>query len=649
MRKKPFLSTALVALLFIAISLPCFAAEQFINYQGELVDGSGAPVTGNNKTIIFSIWNDLNEVEPTIGRLWSEIHTLNIQNGILNAQLGSNNPLAGIDFASPDLYLEINVDGVVFGPRTKLTSVPGAFHADYADMANDAETLDGKDSTEFSPADHTHSYTEITGNTDYIDSRIAELQAVIDTQQEQINLLLQALSPEDLSGLSTEFAQLSTRVDALETTSSSRAPLDDLVPFVSVSGTDIVVSGANLKVQNGQGTTETTNGTGNIIIGYNGLRAEGNDRTGSHNLIIGDMQNFTSYGGLVAGKENSIQAPYATIAGGEGNTVRSSSGAILGGYKNETGGMLSSILGGAQNNVNADAGTIVGGFSNIVSAGSFAGSILGGYENQTAGDIASVSGGEKNQAIGDGSSVVGGESNTATARNSSILGGLRNSTEADFGVVLGGKDNALPFGQEIGPIITPFDEVMTLTGNTLLISGVNVQIVNGAGNTHTANSKGNLILGYNEEPTLTTIPGGRTGSHNIIVGEANNYDATSAIAVGYYNYLGSSGVTFGLFNSITAPDDPQFPGIATIVGGATNNATGFLSSILGGEENHASGQTSAIVGGQDNIASGVRSTVGGGDENEAGGVESTVGGGFHNRAFLNESAIPSGKYRSEGL
>jgi hypothetical protein len=45
-------------------------------------------------------------------------------------------------------------------------------------------------------------------------------------------------------------------------------------------------SGCNVQIVNGEGSTETTNGTGNLMIGYDN-KAYGVTQSGSHNLIIG--------------------------------------------------------------------------------------------------------------------------------------------------------------------------------------------------------------------------------------------------------------------------------------------------------------------------------------------------------------------------
>ena len=518
-----------------------------------------------------------------------------------------------------------------------------------------------------------------------LEDRILELEGIVANQQQQISILINALGEAGLEQLTTSVNELRGRVDA-------RNVLDGLVPFLTVDETDIFIAGANLHVRNGAGGTDTVNGTGNIIIGYNALKEADNDRSGSHNLIIGDRHAYSQYGGLLAGEGNTLSAPYASITGGTGNTVRGAHSVILGGYQNFNDGTYSSIAGGALN--------YIGG---IITTGEDVGgaSILGGLQNEIYGNTSSIVGGYKNEVGGDSAAILGGERNNANGETSVVLGGLRNIASGDAPSIIGGKDQEISGNQDIGPIVSPYQEVMEIAddGSTLLISGVNVQIVNGTGSTQSTNGKGNLILGYNVvNPFPNQVippeihPGGRTGSHNIIVGDGHNYNASSGVAVGMLNYLGSSGVVFGFANKITAPPEEGFHGIASVLGGSVNSASGMFSVILGGDENIASGLASAVVGGFENDALGDKSVAVGGDHNlseagntvtvggshnhaqglgavTVGGLENTVtgensvvaggrnnsaegdaasvGGGVGNRAIRTTSSIPTGQYITE--
>src|SRR5262245_56539630 len=86
----------------------------------------------------------------------------------------------------------------------------------------------------------------------------------------------------------------------------------------------LYITGVNVFIRDGSGHTDSTSGLGNLTIGYTALC--NNDpnvtvRTGSHSLILGDQNNYSSYGGLVAGFHNVIRGPFASISGGDYNTT----------------------------------------------------------------------------------------------------------------------------------------------------------------------------------------------------------------------------------------------------------------------------------------------------------------------------------------
>jgi hypothetical protein len=144
--------------------------------------------------------------------------------------------------------------------------------------------------------------------------------------------------------------------------------------------------------------------------------------------------------------------------------------------------------------------------------------------------------------------------------------------------------------------------------DTLLLSGMNLQVVNGSGATDgSANSLGNIIIGYNANFGDT-----QTGSHNLVIGDRHTYTSTS-------------GVVAGLDNAMTGTR-------SFVAGGAGNTASGFSSFVGGGIFNTASGDVSFVAGGAGNTASGLESFVGGGNSNTASGDFSFVGGGGGNTA-----------------
>src|SRR5262245_22452618 len=57
------------------------------------------------------------------------------------------------------------------------------------------------------------------------------------------------------------------------------AVLETKLQHLTVNGTAMIFTGVNLFVRNGTGTTNTANGLGNLIIGYNELRPLNPDGT----------------------------------------------------------------------------------------------------------------------------------------------------------------------------------------------------------------------------------------------------------------------------------------------------------------------------------------------------------------------------------
>ena len=121
---------------------------------------------------------------------------------------------------------------------------------------------------------------------------------------------------------SAAIAALTARVAALETTLAG----------VSRSGNQIIIEGANLHIRSGSGATDgPVNGLGNLIVGYNELRGAGDDRSGSHNLIVGREHNYSAYGGVVAGLRNGVSAAFASVNGGRDNVSGGAHATVGGG------------------------------------------------------------------------------------------------------------------------------------------------------------------------------------------------------------------------------------------------------------------------------------------------------------------------------
>jgi hypothetical protein len=201
------------------------------------------------------------------------------------------------------------------------------------------------------------------------------------------------------------------RVSALERT---------LTHVSSVTGEggrpEVVITGANLRIVNGLRATATANGLGNLLVGYNEPRDDGdNERTGSHNVVVGQGHNFSRFGGLVVGRQNAIRGAFASVSGGFDNTASGDSASVSGGIFNRASGPSASVSGGFDNTAKGNAAAVSGGDGNTAS-----------------GDAAAVSGGHGNTARGHSAAISGGEANTARGFSASVSGGRNLRAERDF-------------------------------------------------------------------------------------------------------------------------------------------------------------------------------------------------------------------------
>jgi hypothetical protein len=249
----------------------------------------------------------------------------------------------------------------------------------------------------------------------------------------EINML-----KSDVSSLQSTNATLTSKVNSLDATLAG----------VTRTGNTLLFSGMNLQLESGGGSTSATpNGLGNLLIGYN---ESPGTQTGSNNLVVGDGNSFTSFGGLVAGNSNGIAGPYAAVTGGDFNLAKDA---------------FSSVTGGCRN---------VAGTASTPSGNCLAGAqaVLGGFENSATGLESTVSGGEVGTASGGTASIAGGQFNTASGGASSVLGGDENTSSGSFAAVLGGFSNSA----------TMFDASVS-GGESNLATGTAASVLGGHGNT----------------------------------------------------------------------------------------------------------------------------------------------------------------------
>jgi len=261
----------------------------------------------------------------------------------------------------------------------------------------------------------------------------------------------------------------------LRTALSDLIALNNSLSIETVNGVRTVrLSGVNLQIVNGLDNTESRNGAGNVIIGYDEpniatkimcslATAAGTgafltneaacvgaggvvltrQKTGSHNLVLGSQNSYSSFAGIIGGRESFITAPYAASISGIGNLASGSFAVNVSGTGNHATGLTAATLAGNSNTASGSNASVSGGTGNIassvgttVSGGSTGiasgpqSNISGGIRNQSSGPFSHVSGGGNNISSGATTPVAGGSTNDAQAPTSSISGGSRNVTTA---------------------------------------------------------------------------------------------------------------------------------------------------------------------------------------------------------------------------
>lgn len=275
--------------------------------------------------------------------------------------------------------------------------------------------------------------SEVNANFDALVLAVNALQAQVDAQAATI------------STLQAELATAEATISTLQ--SNSVLALDGFLFLdMDAEGNDVArFDQVNVQITNGLGATNgnpmgdpalpgPVNGLGNLIVGYNEATGLGQpacangafdtqfsceassaiwareQRTGSHNLVIGIGQFYSSHGGLLAGRLNIVNREWSSVSGGFENIARGIGSSISGGSQNIASGGESSVSGGRLNWARGDSSAVGGGQGN--SSFGFSSSVSGGFNNNASGDSSSVSGGGNSVETTDLGWCASGQSGT---------------------------------------------------------------------------------------------------------------------------------------------------------------------------------------------------------------------------------------------
>jgi hypothetical protein len=605
---KLFIIISMLAVLSITASSE---VPQQVNYQGYLTNDVGDPVEGDVQ-MVFSIYD-----VPTAGTaLWWEEQTVLVINGIYNVQIGQDptgNPFPGNLFES-QRWLGVTVEfDTEMTPRQVLTCTPFAMRAEVADAV-----VDGAVDTVHIMNNAVTGAKIDNGTVEAVDlSDGTAITEIVDDDGSG-----SGLDADNLDGHDTAYFATAATVTALQDqVAVLQSQVDQLRElFANVTrpdGNTIRFSDVNVQIVNATGSTAgTPNGLGNLIVGYNEPRSTGSDKSGSHNLIVGEYHNYSSYSGLVVGNFNAISEAGASVTGGTINTASGLYASVSGGYNNTASGMNSSVSAGSNNIASENSSGVSGGHDNT--ARSIYSSVSAGSYNTASGPTSSVSAGYYNTASGINSSASGGRDNIASLDYASVSGGRNNIASGIYSFVGGGGGNLTTDGNQA------FGRYSAILGGKRNISG---------------------------DPALTDR---NIGEYSTVSGGVSNIASglDSSVCGGGFNTASgrTSSVSGGAYNTASG-------GAASVSGGGNNTASGGYSFVGGGgDSNPAFGNTaysyySAILGGEANVAGdessgdpslAQKTTISGGNANTASGPVSHVSGGRNNVASGWYSVVSGG-------
>ena len=369
-----------IVMLLCALLSATALANTTLTYQGRL-DQADAPVSGD-VAMRFQLFTAANG-GTAVGAPLTQ--TVLVDRGLFSVDLDfGNRPYES------GLWMQIEVGNEVLQPRQRIAASPLAVRSlDSAALQVSVNAL-------------LQRVTTLEASNAQLRSEVDSLIASSAVQESSLNTLQNALADANVEidqlhavnqSQNTTLNSLNARVSVLEAKTAA----------FTVNGSELLIQGVNLHLRSGSGSTNAApNGLGNLIIGYNEQSVPAAPRSGSHNLVLGIRNGYSSHSGFVGGLDNRITGPYASVISGD---------------LNQSTGDQSVIISGT------------GGLANDTTA-----VVVGGYQNRATGFRSVAISGWQNDARGSYSAILGGDTNIATATESSIGGGgnITSTTTSKF-------------------------------------------------------------------------------------------------------------------------------------------------------------------------------------------------------------------------
>ncbi|HEX7319311.1 MAG TPA: hypothetical protein VF399_03000, partial [bacterium] len=445
-----------------------------LNFQGYLTDDRDIPVT-HILSMVFSIYPASSGGTP----LWSETHpSENVVKGIFRTTLGAITPIPVSVFSGGiDRWVQVQVDGTIMTPRTRLTAAPYVFHAVNADTAlygyNSASDGDWVRGTPDSVLFTVRQWGLSRGGSSNMlwgtqQKTHVNFGIACTTGVNGVNYVGDVVvgGYQNLAGAYGSYATVAGGAYNHATggyTTIGGGYSNEIPDYwstiaggynnaVNSRGGGILAGYGNLAGATGlDSAAVVVGGRTNSALGKYSFVGGGrrNTASGDYAVVVGGGDNTAAgnYAAVCGGDSNQALTDYSVIGGGSGDTIRALWGTILYGFSNLAGDQLTdtcALIGGGRDNQALAKFTFIGaGMGNIATA--LYATIIGGQNNQASNTYAAIGGGLYNRATGTYAVIAGGDSNLASASYSAVGGGRRNQATGVYSAVAGG-DRCLSAG-----------------------------------------------------------------------------------------------------------------------------------------------------------------------------------------------------------
>ncbi|MCR4423595.1 MAG: tail fiber domain-containing protein [candidate division WOR-3 bacterium] len=673
----------------ITIATDAITIPRLISYQGKLTDTLGIPVPDGNYSLTFRLYTQETGGTP----FWIEAQTVAVRNGIFSVLLGAAIPIPQVPDAG-DLYLGMQVGaGSELTPRLRIGSVPYAY---LSERTANADALQGRDTTYFARATHTHPYVDsarISANTYQIEGNNLTTLDARWVNEGQTNAITSAMVQDgtilraDVAANfkapysdTADYARLAPATDSARVAANSYRWNNNLwgavdYPKADRADTALYVAGANVAGEvayaNRADTAAVVTGTiafaDSARIAANSHKLQGKDTTALSAKFVDEGQ--TAGGDLTGTYPNPTIANNAVTSAKiqDGTIVRSDVAANFKAPYSDTAdyARLAPATDSARVAANShklqgkDTTAFDSRYVNEGQANAITSAMIQDGAVQTA-DIANLA--VTSVKIGNGE-VTMAKINQSGATAGQVI--KWNGTQwAPANDSAGGLPSGPAGGDLTGTYPNP-----TIANNAVTSAKIQDGTVANADLASNAVTSDKILDGTILAADLNQM-GAATGQvlkwtgsawapRNDSVGQGDNAWVRGTPDSVLYTIRqlgiargGAGNMLYGTYAhthinlgvACTTGTSGENYDCCTVGGGDYNTASATNATVSGGYRNIASDFAATVSGGANNTASGYAATIGGGVENKASAIYTTVGGGYKNIASALGATVGGGYF-----